>query len=68
MATSTGLGAVRILMFGAVLNQLASKIGSLINDAENAGEVLLSSSGRPGSLGDRVRQGELPGRSEHVAR
>lgn len=33
------------LTFGAILSQLSDKLGNLISDAENAGEVLLTSAG-----------------------
>jgi hypothetical protein len=45
MATNTGLSAVGALTFGTVISQLSDKLGNLISDAENAGEVLLSSAG-----------------------
>jgi hypothetical protein len=45
MATTIGLGAVGALTFSAIISQLSDKLGNLINDAENAGEVLLTSAG-----------------------
>jgi hypothetical protein len=38
-------GAVGVLTFGTIISQLSDKLGNLISDAENAGEVLLTSAG-----------------------